>query len=472
MKKYELSKILGITFIIGVLLTWLIPTGQFSEEGFAIAATNPLGFIDLFRTPLNTFANFIHYAMVFLALGGLYGVMGKTGVYSIIVDKIVKKFKTKKENFLILTSIIFILLSSVLGVNLLIFTLVPFFATILLLLGYNKLTSLVVTVGAMLTGGLGATYSNSINTSLRYFLNVSIHNEIVTRLIFLVIISVLFIMFVLNSTKKEKDEEDKKEEVKIPLYTKNVKKDRNPWPLIIVCGFALILLTLGMFDWAFSFDISFFKNMHESIIGLETNGYPIVANLIGAINAFGNWSMYDLTIFLMIVSVVIAWIYSLKVKDTVDAFVDGAKEMLPVAFYVTMANILFSLIYFGQSGVDIFNTISNFLLGITDKFNMITMSLTSIIGSFFYNDFIQYSNVLGTVVGSIYNNTIIYPKIALILQFMYGLTMFVAPTSILLIAGLSYFGISYKEWLKHIWKYLVKIFAVVLVVLIIVMMFV
>lgn len=472
MKKYNLIKVLGITFFIAVLLTWIIPAGQFSEGTFHSEGIAPLGVLDLFRTPLITFANFIQYGMSFLAIGGLYGVMNKTGVYSIIVDKIVKKFKEKKQSFLIFTIILFTLLSSLVGINMLLFVLVPFFATVLLLLGYSKITSLVTTVGSMLVGELGATYSSSVNTPLRYFFNISVHNEIITRIIFLIIIATLFVMFVLHSAKKEVTDDEKKGKLDIPLYKKNVKKDRTPLPLIIVCAFALLLLLIGMFDWVYSFDINVFREMHQSIMEVNINGFPIISNLIGSVNSLGNWSIYDLTLILIMLSLVLAWLYSLNLKDTIDSFIDGAKEMLPVALYATLVNILFSAIYFGQSGGDIFTTISNFLLNITESLNMVTMSLVSIIGSFFYNDFIQFSNVLSSITSTVYDNTLLYPKIVLILQFMHGLVMFVAPTSILLISGLAYFKISYKEWLQYIWKFLIKALLISIVVLIIMMLFI
>ena len=249
-------------------------------------------------------------------------------------------------------------------------------------------------------------------------------------------------------------------------------KDRTPLPLIIVCAFALLLLLIGMFDWVYSFDINVFREMHQSIMEVNINGFPIISNLIGSVNSLGNWSIYDLTLILIMISLVLAWLYSLNLKDTIDSFIDGAKEMLPVALYATLVNILFSAIYFGQSGGDIFTTISNFLLNITESLNMVTMSLVSIIGSFFYNDFIQFSNVLSSITSTVYDNTLLYPKIVLILQFMHGLVMFVAPTSILLISGLAYFKISYKEWLQYIWKFLIKALLISIVVLIIMMLFI
>ena len=57
-------------------------------------------------------------------------------------------------------------------------------------------------------------------------------------------------------------------------------KDRTPLPLIIVCAFALLAIITGMFDWVYSFDINVFREMHQSIMEVNINGFPIISNLI------------------------------------------------------------------------------------------------------------------------------------------------------------------------------------------------
>lgn len=488
MKKHEKFKILGIVFLVGILLTWLIPAGQFTENGFELYKIMPLGFIDIFRTLLSTFANFIHYGMLFLIIGGLYGVMNKTGVYSLIIDNIIKKVKGKEQNFLIFTILFFIIFSSLIGINYLIFILVPFFITILLLLNYEKTTAFVVTIGSILVGNLGATYSNDVNNWLNYFFGktdlvnkideFNIHNQMITRIIFLIIITVLFILFIIKKTKDETEngtesnKKGKKEKLNIPLYTKNIKKGRNPLPLIIICSFAFGIMAIGMFNWNIAFGIEYFENIHASIMGANANGFPIIANLIGSIGELGSWGIYELTIISTIFIIVLAWIYSLSVEETVDSFISGVKEMVPIAFYAIMVNVLFSLIYFNSTGANFFYTIANFLVGLTTSLNLAILSIISIIGSLIYNNFADFANVLNMITYETYNNTLLLPVITLVLQFIHGLVMFVAPTSILLITGLSYLDISYKEWISYIWKYLLKVVVITFVVLIIVMMFV
>ena len=94
MKKYDLLKVIGITFLIVFLISWVIPAGGYSSGVFSSTeATVPLGIYDLVRLPFISIATFIQYVLLFIAIGGFYGVLNKTGVYTKIVEGIVKKYK-------------------------------------------------------------------------------------------------------------------------------------------------------------------------------------------------------------------------------------------------------------------------------------------------------------------------------------------------------------------------------------------
>jgi uncharacterized ion transporter superfamily protein YfcC len=52
-------------------------------------------------------------------------------------------------------------------------------------------------------------------------------------------------------------------------------------------------------------------------------------------------------------------------------------------------------------------------------------------------------------------------------QGLYGLTMFVAPTSLFLILGLTYLNVPYIKWLKNVWKLVIALFLLILIILVI-----
>ena len=149
MKKNDLLKVLGITFLVFVLLSFVLPAGSYSSGTFTSLTTIPVGLYDLIRTPLITIATFIQYGLLFLAIGGFYGVLNETSAYSKLIEKITKKFKHKRVWFLIISVLVFTILASLFGSLNVLFILVPFMTTILLKLGYSKITSLVSTVGSM-----------------------------------------------------------------------------------------------------------------------------------------------------------------------------------------------------------------------------------------------------------------------------------------------------------------------------------
>ena len=175
---------------------------------------------------------------------------------------------------------------------------------------------------------------------------------------------------------------------------------------------------------------------------------------------------------LVFVTFLIGWIYNLKFKETLDAFIAGMKEMLPVAFYAALANIVMMVISSSSTGGNIFFTMSDWLFNLTDKFNAVVTSVVAALGGLFYNDMPYLVNALADTMVSKYTNSALYPLFGLIFQSMHGLVMMIVPTSMILIAGLSYLKVSYKEWFKNIWKILlgllvISIFAITILFLIV-----
>ena len=54
------------------------------------------------------------------------------------------------------------------------------------------------------------------------------------------------------------------------------------------------------------------------------------------------------------------------------------------------------------------------------------------------------------------------------LQNLYGLVQIVGPTSILLLASLSYLEVPYKTWLKYIWRFVLALFIIIFITLMVV----
>ena len=450
-KKYNLLKILCIPVLLYLVLTWIIPTGSFSGGEFVKGEVNPLGLYGLFTSPIYSFAVIAQYFVLILCIGGFYGVLNKTGVYQRIITFFSKKSKTK---FLIFTVSIFALLTSVFGETMLVFILLPFFVSVLLKLGYDKVSSLAATMGASLIGAV-ASISGNLAIYKHYF-SLKPNAFIIYNIILLVVFVFLLCLLIISKNVKGSKNELVRD---IPLFESVKDNKKSIVPLIIVLSITLLLLILGSYNWYYSFGIDIFTNLHEKITSIELFGINIFSKVFGNFSEIGYFSNYDLGAILVISSILISWIYSVKFDEFVDGFKKGAKDMLLPGIYIILASVVFSKVVTTSSNISL--TISNFTLDLSKDFNVLTGSITGILGSIFYNDYLYFINsIYGKV--SLYNTSMM-PCILSVFQSMFGIMMMILPVSMVLIGCLKYLNVSYKEWIKYIWKYLIQIFLISLI---------
>lgn len=465
MKKNSLLKALLIVFAVYVILTWIIPTGYFSSGEFIKGETTPVGIFDLIIYPLitGTSSVFILIALVILCTGGLYGVLNKTGAYGKKLDQLSKKWKGKEKTLLIISTVLFAVMASFTGFTLPLFVFVPFVATLLLLVGYNKITSLLSTIGAILVGNMASIYGFNVTGYVSYLTN-NINDTIWVRILAFALTLGLLIFVILKNSKLDK----KVAPEEIPLYEKNIDKKSNLAPLVVTTIISAIVIFVGMFNWNGVFGIELFNNIHEAITSFEIFGYNLFGKLIGTIPAFGTWTNYELCFILLVTSLIIGKIYKLSIEEIVEASKDGMKEMLPVALWTIACNIIFLLMNSNSEGYTIYNTIANAILGLSSSIYTITLSITSVIGSIFYNDFPYFLSAIYAPSVAMSEN---YTLIGIITQLVHGFVQLIAPTSVILVAGLNYFKVPYTKWLKSIWKLLIGLLIIIVFIIILTALF-
>ena len=463
MKKNNLLKAIGIMFLIAVLLSWIIPTGSFTSESFSNAGTIPVGIINLFRFPVMTMQTFVQYTIVFIAIGIFYGVLNKTGVYDNIVKDIAKKFKGKERIFLIAITIIYALLGSLTGLSTLMFLTIPFIAAILLVMGYDKISTLLATVGALLVGEAGSIFGFSGAGYIINTFSIKMTDEVITKIILFIILTGLYVYFVVRKSKLNKGKT--KEEV-IPFLVKDTKNKKSKMPLIVISLLFFIICFVGMYNWYYGWGIEFFNNLDQKINNLTIGTYPLLGNILNGISILGYWGNYELAIALVMVTIIIGWVYNVKFDDFIDGVKSGAKEILPVALYATICNVVFTIMIANQGNM--YATIVNWLSGIKATFNIPVTSLIALSGSLFYSDFYYLLNNVSSVVNNY--EAIYYPIAGVLFTGIYGIMMMILPSSVILVAGLKYFGISYTDWLKKIWLYILEALVILILVVVIVTM--
>ncbi len=185
MKKHSVIKVVLITILVMLLLTWVFPSAVFSSE-YAEQGRVQMGLFDLFNYPLTALSYFGYIALFIVLVGGFYGILYKIPAYRVFLDRIVAKFVGKEKLVVACMMVILAVLTSICGLQIGMFVFFPFLAAIILLMGYDKITVALTLVGSTAVGLAGTTYAYSNISGLIENLQLGIGYQIGVRFIILI----------------------------------------------------------------------------------------------------------------------------------------------------------------------------------------------------------------------------------------------------------------------------------------------
>ena len=516
MEKHNTIKVVLITILVLLLLTWIIPaayySGQFVDQGRV-----QMGLFDLFNYPLTALSYFGYIGLFLILVGGFYGVLYKIPAYRAFLDRIVKVASNNEAVSISVIVTVLALLVSVCGVQIGIALFIPLIVSIILLMGYDKIVAGLVTVGSIAVGLIGSTYAYANISVLTATFQLKPDYQIGIRFVILLVGIVLVIFNTLmyikangkvkitdKVEKEAKKIEEKVEEVaakvtKKPATKKTTTKktttkkstssktrksvnkaalidedvivvpnkvsgDHKIWPFTLAFVLLFVVFTLAFITWGENgFGVKTFDNITKSVQEFELFKFPLFAKLLGTINSFGNWSITDMFLPMFLTILLLVLIYKVKLDDVFDGFVEGVKKALAPAFISILVYTVLVLVTYHPFQLTIYKAI----LGMTKGFNIATTAVVAILSSVINADAAYSFQSVIPYYASVVTKSDTYPLVAVIFQSMYGLTMLVAPTSLILMATLSYLKVSYKDWLKNVWKLLLELFVILLIIFII-----
>ncbi len=437
MKKNSLLKVILITTLLFIVLSWIIPGGLFYKGTFYKAENSvALGLGDIFTLPFQAFYLFAEYGVIFLLIGGMYGVFNKTGAYYNVVKKIASLFAKKKNLAIILTSIIILLFESIIGNNLLTFVLIPFFVSVLTELGFNKKRVMLATIGSLILGSFASTigYGGLIN----YLFELNKKELLKVRLIILAVTFILMIVTLLIKNKNDKDEE--KMEI---AYEEGSKKGIG---LTIIFIIFMLISIIGVYNFADFLGIKVFSNFSTNVLSK--------ISILNGITALGSWGTREIAGMIIFTIFVTSIFYRIKFSSLIEGFKDGAKSMIKPSIYATLSGIIFMYYYNSSEGYNFIDTIVNFIYSSSGEYLKLKTAVATPIYLFLFNNQLFLTNNVAGIVSILSSNKTSIAASGLSLQLMSGVFNLIIPTSYVLMAGLAYFNISYGKWFKYIWKLL------------------
>ena len=475
MKKTGLFKIVMFILLGMVVATWIFSASYYSNGSLAELEMYNIGFFDYWQLLFGSFEfqYFIQIFLLILSVGAFYEVLGKTGKYRAWVERITKKFAGSELIFLLCVAFLIATLTSVFDYGFALFIFFPLLISIILAMGYDKFTALLATFGSVLVGTIGSTTGYNTTGVINNLIAADSSNALVVKIVLLILAIIVEFVFLAKAKRAKKNDKTIEDDMFIGEKSSN---KYSVAPVIIIFSLLFVILVLGCTSWENTFGVKVFSEFKETLTSTEiklpyfhittagvdygTKKIALFSKILGTVSPFGEWYYAEMSVMCLLATLILGLRY--KVKDLFEVMADGAKKVLRPAFLIM---IIYAVIYFAGNTM-FYPTLANLLLNITKKFNIFFATIAMIIGSALHVDMLYVANY---AIPQIASTGATNETVGVLAQGIYGVTMFAAPTSAMLALGLSYLGISYKEWLKKSWKLVLSLFVLVIVATVVTM---
>lgn len=476
-KENDLAKVVMLSILVTLVLTWIVPNGsivgtEFTKLTDAAGKTvqAKLGIFELSVSGIYAVSFFLQQIIFVLAIGVFYGVISITNGYKKLVETCAKKIKGKEIPVVLIVSALIAAFVSFSSQTLAVLIIIPFIITVLLNAKLDKKTAFVATFGSIFVGLMGATYGSEGLYYFNYYLTnyaqakVTAFDDTSVRFIILLVAYVIFNVFNVMHIKKvlaDKKIDDTKEDTF--AVEKTTAKTTKVWPMIVIIAIAAIFMILGYIRWEADFEIKAFANFHKklmdinilkTIIGGSQN--EMFAQSIPSLTAFGAFEIYTILPLLLVLAIVSIIVYRVSITEAINGALNGAKKMIKPVLLMVLAYTIFVLVYWSP----IVPRLVTYVM--KSDFNVFTSTIGAAISSLFVSDFGYVGYQLGTFLNTAYAADL--DKIYVIFPAVYGFIQMIAPTSVLLLVGLAYTNVSYKDWMKHIWKFVLIMLVALLLI--------
>ncbi|MBQ6810354.1 MAG: YfcC family protein [Firmicutes bacterium] len=454
--------ILFLLIIVVAIATWFIPAGQYDsivdENGYEepISGTyhevepNQQGIGDVLLAAFRGFYDAVDICLFILAVGGFLGVMMKTGAINAGIFNIVRLLKGREMWMIPILMILFGLGGTTFGMAEETIAFYPLLIPVFVMAGYDTLTAAAVILLGAGMGVIGSTVNPFATGIASGFAGISIGEGIGIRLLILILLETLAIFFVLRYARMVKHDPEKSIVYKTRLVDAahfSVDQDSE---IPVLTGKRKI--ALGLFA-------ATFLVMIYGVIPFADLGISFIPTL--------GWGFTELSALFLVGSIIVGLVYRLKEADIADSFVAGAADLLGVALIIAISRGITVVMNDGMITATILHAGENVLTGM----GAMAFSVISYVIYILFSFLIPSSSGLATLSIPIMAPLGEFAGVASSLivtafQSASGLVNLITPTSAILVGGLAMARVSYVQWLRFVWPFLLVIFGITIGILI------
>jgi len=453
MKKIKLPDTLVLIFSILVLvamLTWIIPGGEYQRndvdgrslivpESYRNVPNQPQGLFAVLLAPIRGFIEAANIIAFVLMVGGAFFVVQKTGAVDALIYKLAdahQRLPWLRRLFIPLTMILFSTFGSVFGMSEEILPFILIFVPLAISLGYDSITGVAIPfVGAGV--GFAGAYLNPFTIGIAQGIaELPPFSGFGYRFIVWAIVTVVAIVF-------------------IALYANHIKKN----PL----RSRMHHLDQQWRDVRSESENNQFTKQHAWIITVFI--LSMVVLVLGV--SLQGWYIQEISALFLGMAFLIGIISHLNASEISKAFVEGAKDLVQVAFIIALARSILVIASDGQIIDSMLHGLAGLVGGTHPVFAAQLMFLTqSVINIFIPSGSGQAALVmpimapLGDLLGVTRQTAV------LAFQMGDGFTNLIIPTSGVTMGVLGLAKIPFEKWFGWMLPLLIIFFVLALVLLI------
>ncbi len=488
-KKFKTPNTYVILFaVIAVIaiLSWFIPGGAYDldDAGRAISGTyhtvtsNPQGIWDVLLSPIigmvgsKTTAAAISISLFIMLFGSFLEMMEETGAVKTGLKKITIK---NQNNMHILIAILVIVMSffgTVEGAYEEGIVYFMMFVPVILALGLDTVVAVMIVVLGTQIGCLASTvnpFSVGIASGIA---GISSGDGIGLRVLMLVVMTALIIFIICRYADKIKAHPEKsvqffrrdKDLEEFPVSKENVELTGKQKAALgmFIATFAIMIVSLVPWT-AINPSWTFFKDFVGWIAAT-----PIISSVLGGdITPFGDWYFPELTMMLLVMTIVTGFIMKYNINKIIDIIIKGASGLVATAFVVPLARGIQVVMDSGQ----ITPTILHFGEATLSALPPVAFVIVSLLFYFAIACLIPSSTGLAAATMAVMAALARFAGVPVsIMITIYcvalGMAKMISPTSIVVMTCTSAAHMSYGDWVKHVLPTVGIVFAVSCVFLI------
>ena len=396
------------------------------------------GLKELIIAPISGIAESIDIIIFVLILGGIVGIVNKTGTFNIAMKAISQKTKGKEFSLVIISFIFFAAGGTIFGFW---EETIPFYSILMPLFLINNFDPLVPMATIFIGSAVGCMFStvNPFSTIIASnAAGISFNEGLKFRFVALIVFSIISLLYINRYIKKVKKDSDnslvteEQEEIK-EKFLKDYSQETNI-----------------KFDWRKK--IILFLFIFQFII------------MIWGVSSLGWWFQEAAAMFFGI-AIIIMLLSGLSEKEAVNGFISGASEVVGVTLIIGLARAINIIMENGM----ISDTLLFYSSNVVAEMGKGLFSIAMLLIFAFLGIFIPSTSglaVLSMPILAPLADTVGLSRAVVVDAFSWGqgVILFITPTGLIFVV-LQIVGIPYNKWLKFVMPLMVIIIILIISIL-------